>query len=113
MAYAQGVRLDRVKSSRVFVGIQIAAVLLVFACVSLAPPAQGNILLLPLARQAQGQMVELAVAGGATVVQRGPLPYSLVVYGRRAALIGPLARKGILTLAAGAVGCRSQAGSGA
>lgn len=74
--------------------------------IALAPPAQGTMLLVPVAGQSESRIVALALASGATLVQRGSLPSSVIVYGKRGALLGPLARAGVLTLSAGAVGCR-------
>lgn len=96
-----------VTSKRAMLGAQLSGALLVFACVALAPPAEGNMLLVPVAPQNEGRVVALALARGASVIQRGPLPSSVIVYGRRDSLLGPLAHAGILTLAGGAVGCRT------
>jgi len=63
-------------------------------------------LLVPIAGQSENRIVGLAIAGGATLVQRGPFPSSVIVYGKRASLLGPLSRAGVLTLSGGAVGCR-------
>ena len=92
-------------SRRNLIGAQILGALLVFACIALAPPAEGNMLLVPVGPQSEGQITALALLRGASVVQRGPLPSSVIVYGRRASLFGPLARAGVLTLAGGAAGC--------
>jgi len=85
---------------------QIAGALILRAVIALAPPDQGTMLLVPVAAWSQGQVTALALARGASVVQRGPLPSSVIVYGARARLFAPLARAGILTLASGAAGCR-------
>jgi hypothetical protein len=98
-------------SKRALIGAQMLGALLVFACVALAPPAEGNMLLVPVAPQSEGRVVALALTRGASVIQRGPLPSSVIVYGRRDSLFGPLARAGILTLAGGAVGCRPAKGN--
>jgi len=97
----------RVKSSRSLIGAQIAGALLVFLLIALAPPAEGNILLVPVARQSEGQIVALALTRGASLVQRGPLPSSVIVYGKRESLFVPLAGAGVLMIAGGAVGCRA------
>ncbi len=100
-------------SKRTLIGAQIAGALVVFACVALAPPAEGNMLLVPVSPQSEGRIVALALTRGASVIQRGPLPSSVIVYGRRDRLFGPLARAGVLTLAGGAVGCRPDNGAAA
>ena len=97
----------RVKSSSSLIGAQIFGALLVLLCIALAPPAEGNILLVPVGHQAQGKIAALALAQGASLVQRGPLPSSVIVYGKRDNLFLPLAHAGILMVAGGAVGCRT------
>jgi len=96
---------------RRLVVVQILGALCVFGLVALAPPAQGTMLLIPIAGQSEGQMMALALSRGATVVQRGPLPASVIVYGTRQSLLAPLTRAGVLTLAGGAVGCRTGKGA--
>ena len=91
---------------------QILSALSVFALVALAPPAQGTMLLIPMTGLPQGQVTALALAHGATVVQRGPLASSLIVYGERDRLAWPLARMGVLTLSGGATGCGRNSGNG-
>jgi len=86
---------------------QILAALGIFALIALAPPAQGTMLLVPISGQSESRIVAIALAQGATLVERGPLPSSVIVYGERASLLGPLSRAGVLTLSGGAVGCRS------
>jgi hypothetical protein len=100
-------------SRRSLVVAQILGALCVFGLIALAPPAQGNILLIPVAGQSEAQIVALALTRGATLVQRGPFPASVIVYGRRDSLLGPLTRTGVLTLSGGAVGCRPGKQAGA
>lgn len=85
---------------------QILGALGIFVLIALAPPARGTMLLVPLAGQPESRIVTIALAQGATLVQRGPFPSSVIVSGTRASLLGPLSRAGILTLSGGAVGCR-------
>ena len=92
---------------------QILGALGIFVLIALAPPAQGTMLLVPLAGQPESRIVAIALAQGATLVQRGPLPSSVIVYGKRASLLGPLSRAGVLTLSGGAVGCRTGRQGGA
>lgn len=95
------------KSRRTYIGAQVAGALTVFACIALAPPAEGNMLLIPVGHQSEAQIVSLALTRGASLVQRGPFRSSVIVYGKRGALFGPLARAGVLTVAGGAAGCRA------
>lgn len=93
--------------SRGLIGAQIAGTLIMFVCIALAPPAEGNMLLVPASNRSEGEIAMLATTHGAVLVQRGPLRSSIIVYGKRASLFGPLARAGVLTVAGGAVGCRA------
>ena len=77
-----------------------------FAVLAVAPPARGTMLLVPLVPRGQAQTTMLALSHGATLVQRGPLPSSVIVYGESAQIAWPLARDGVLTLAGGWAGCR-------
>ena len=76
-----------------------------FALILLAPPAEGFQLLVPLDGAARARMLPLAIARGAALVGRGPLPGSFVVTGRHAAIGASLAAAGILTFAAPAAAC--------
>ncbi|OWK30158.1 hypothetical protein [Sphingomonas dokdonensis] len=62
-----------------------------------APPAKGEMLLLPL--RSGAPVARLARNGDAMLLARGPGD-GLVVRGQRAALFWPLLRAGVLTLAA-------------
>jgi hypothetical protein len=84
---------------------QILGALVVFALIALTPPARGTMLIVPLGGLHQGEMTALALSHGASVMQRGPLPSSMIIYGDRAQLLLPLARAGVLMVAGGAVGC--------
>jgi hypothetical protein len=94
-------------TGRAFASAQILVALALFASLALMPPARGTIMLIPIGARAQGELAMLAMAHGASLVQRGPFPESLIVYGERARLFAPLTRAGVLVLAGGAAGCRS------
>lgn len=64
---------------------------------ALAPPATGEMLLLPM--RSGAPVARLARDGDAMLLARGPAD-GLVVRGERAALFWPLLRQGVLTLAA-------------
>lgn len=91
---------------RSLVAGQVLGTLAIFALVALAPPAQGTMLLVPLSGQSESRVVTIALDRGATLVGRGPLPSSVIVYGTRTSLLGPLSRAGVLALSGGAAGCR-------
>ena len=75
------------------------------ALLGLAPPAQGEILILPLRPARAETSLSWAVSSGALAMGNGALPGSYVVVGSRAALLGPALRNGALLLDARATGC--------
>lgn len=77
---------------------QCAAVSIGFAVLSIAPPASGAMLLLPVAATG-GDVANLALARGARLLGAGPIRGSIVVTGRRDALAGAMLRQGTLTVA--------------
>lgn len=84
---------------------QIAGILLALVLLMAAPPTEGRMLLVPMSQSAARTMVPLAVAQGARLIARGPLPASIVIYGQRAALASPLLKSGVLIVAAPSAGC--------
>lgn len=72
--------------------------------VTLAPPAEGTMLLVPTA-QSTGQTLDSALHSGAKLVGRGPLPDSIVVEGRRDALLSTMISAGTLVIASSRVPC--------
>ena len=83
------------------ISIAVAGLLLI----AFAPSAQGRMMLIPLGADSAHGLAAAALSRGALLVARGPLPGSLIVDGKRAALAGPLLRRGILLAAAPAAGC--------
>jgi hypothetical protein len=71
----------------------------------LAPPAEGSMMLVPLTPAAAQALPSLALTGETKLVSSGPLPGSLLVYGRRADLAGRLLAHATLTLASPPGGC--------
>lgn len=87
------------------VAAQVAGILFSLILMMAAPPAEGRLLLVPTSAAAARTMVALAIAHDARLIARGPLPASMIVYGRRAGLALPLLQAGVLILAAPAAGC--------
>ena len=85
--------------------VQGALAIALPALLAMAPPAEGRMLLVPLAGAAEGALFEAAVTAGAAPIGAGRIPGSLVVEGRRAQLSGELWTHGILILAATPSGC--------
>ena len=75
----------------------------------IAPPDKGAMLLVPIHAEASQRVVAIAVDRGALLVGRGPIPGSVVVAGRRAAMLGSLLRAGVLVFAAPPAGCGATA----
>jgi len=90
------------------IGLQIAIAAIAFGWLLLAPPARGQMLLVPLTHAAGQHLPGLAIRGDTRLIAPGPLPGSLVVEGRRADLAS-LLRHATLVLAAPPGGCRSGA----
>jgi hypothetical protein len=85
--------------------VQTMIALALFVLLAAAPPARGALLIVAVGGRSQAELTTLAVAHGASLLRRGPLPSSLIVYGERDRLAWPLARAGVLTVNGGAVGC--------
>ncbi|PXA82778.1 hypothetical protein DMC47_45300 [Nostoc sp. 3335mG] len=86
-------------------GLQIATAAAALGWLLLAPPAQGQMLLVPLTHAAGAHLPGLAIQGNTRLIAAGPLPGSLVVEGRRADL-APLLRHSTLVLGVPLGGCR-------
>ena len=87
------------------IGAQLALAVLAMLTVTLAPPEQGRMLLVPL----DGKPVSKATIAGlmATPLKPGPLPGSWVVDGNRR-LLSALWAQHVLVLAAPAALCSSE-----
>ena len=83
--------------------IVIAAVVLILSL--FAPPARGAILLLPLPGAPSAGLAGDAIARGGLILERGPVDGSILVYGERAALAGPMAARGVLTIGGTMTSC--------
>ena len=95
------------RSMKCVVIAQTMIALGLFVLLAVAPPARGALLILPLGGYSQAELTTLALAHGASLLGRGPMASSLIVYGERDRLVWPLVRAGVLTLNAGAAGCGS------
>jgi len=96
--------------SRSAVGPAIQLVVVATAVLALvAPPADGEMLLVPIGTELSRHAVAIAVDHGALLVGRGPLPGSVVVAGRRTAMLSSMLQAGVLVFAAPPVGCGATA----
>lgn len=82
--------------------IQAAVALLGLPVAAAWPPSRGTILVVPVAAGAERGLAAGALDAGARLLERGPLPGSLVVQGERARL---RAIPGALLLAAAPTAC--------
>jgi hypothetical protein len=82
------------------VAAQIGFVLASFAALALAPPRRGAVMLVPLDGASRAALAPAAVAGGALLLARGPLPASLVVNGSRDRLRDAFRNMHVLIVAA-------------
>jgi hypothetical protein len=89
-------------------GLQVAVAAIALGWLLLAPPAQGQMLLVPLTHAASERLPSLAIQGNTRLIATGPLPGSLVVEGRRSELTR-LFRYSTLVVAVPPGGCRAGA----
>lgn len=90
------------RSDTALLASYLAMVAASLAAVSIAPPAAGAMLLIPL--KAGARPVPSATTRGAAILGTGP-GGTTVVRGERARLFWPLLRAGVLTIAAPAALC--------
>jgi len=72
---------------------------------TLAPPANGTILIVSLSRETTGDIARWAVERDARLLGLGPFPNSLVVVGSRSALFDGAVRHGGLLMTGALAGC--------
>lgn len=84
---------------------QILAIGVAFAFFAVWPPANGSLLLIPFDGSTQGEVANIALAGGAALLGSGSTPNSLVVSGNRYDIAEQLTGHGILILAANRITC--------
>jgi hypothetical protein len=84
---------------------QLLLVLTTLAAALSMPPARGAMLLIPLDGQIPAAALNVALDAEARILARGPVPGSLIVDARRARVVTPLFKAGILTVAAPARWC--------
>jgi len=85
--------------------LQLFAAGSALSAIAFAPPAEGALLLVPLAGQSADSLAVWATHAGVRIVGRGPLPGSLAVEGRTVALVGVALRHATLITAAPPAAC--------
>lgn len=92
-------------SNRMLLTSQVVLGLVALAGLSLYPPTQGRILLLPLLDRQSDAAARVALSAHAALLGRGPLPGSWVVVGDRARIAASLHGWDMVMLAAPPAGC--------
>lgn len=79
------------------------------AAITLFPPSSGTMTLIPVWPGAGHALAARAIDAGAQLVDRGPLPGSLVISGARSAIAPVMLSGGVLVLSALGAGCGTAA----
>ncbi|NIJ20742.1 hypothetical protein FHS95_002434 [Sphingomonas naasensis] len=88
--------------------VQLLAAAVALGAIDFAPPAEGQMLLMPLAGQGADSLAVWATVAGARIVGPGPLPGSLVVQGSAGTLAGAALRHATLIVAAPPAACGAE-----
>ncbi len=65
---------------------QVALVLGGVGWLTLRPPVEGTMLMIPLSKAARARLPQSVIGRGGQLIRMGPIPGSFVVHGRHAAL---------------------------
>lgn len=95
----------RARGARRTIALQAAIAVTALSWLLLAPPAQGQIILVPLTTGAARTLPAVAIHGDTRLIGIGPLPGSLLVEGRSADFSGFLFHHATLALATPFGGC--------
>lgn len=85
--------------------LQLAAVIASLVAIAFYPPASGTMILIPLWPGAEQGLTARAVNAGARLVDRGPLPGSLVISGDSSTIASAMLPHGILIINGPRAGC--------
>lgn len=88
---------------------QVALVVAGLAALALSPPASGRMLLIPMTERGRAHLLSQALGAGASLIARGPIAGSYVVYGERARIAPSVYADGVLALAGSAGLCGATA----
>jgi hypothetical protein len=106
MTFAYPVRVRASPSlSGTLLVLQLGAAAVSLAAIALCPPARGRMILVPIWPGAEQGLAARAIDAGARLVDRGPLPDSLVISGPRSVIAPAMLARGVLVVAAPASGC--------
>ncbi len=90
---------------------QIAMVMAAIVAMTLAPPREGPMMVIPLGPAAVGQTMGWALPKGAAFLGQGPLPGSILVYARRDVLAASAWQHSSLLIKAPEIFCGKIAGT--
>ena len=77
---------------------QVALVLTGLASLALSPPAMGRMLLIPVTEHGRVHMLRHALLAGGSLIARGPVAGSYIVFGDRSRIAPSIYADGVLTL---------------
>lgn len=87
--------------------VQGVVVTIALLAAILAPPEEGPMMVIPLDGEGMGQTLSWASGNGAALIGAGPLPGSILVYGRRDQLTQAAWHHNSLVIKAPAIFCGS------
>lgn len=96
-------------SSGTLLGLQLVAVAVSLGALAFYPPASGKMMLVPVLPGAGQGLAARAIDAGALLVERGPIPNSLVISGTRADFASAMLAQGVLIVTAPQTGCGGSA----
>lgn len=88
---------------------QIALVVIGLVSLALSPPAMGRMLLIPLTERGKAHMLSHALLAGGSLIARGPVAGSYVVYGDRSRIAPSVYADGVLTVKGSGTLCGTSA----
>ena len=87
--------------------LQLSLVSAGIALVALMPPAQGNMVAIPLFSESRSAGMAALISAGARIERAGPIAGSLVLAADRDAILPEALKHGILLLPTSIAGCRT------
>ena len=91
--------------SGTLLAVQLVAVVTSLGAIAFYPPASGKMILVPIWPGAERGLAARAIEAGGQLVDRGPLPHSLVISGLRSTIAPAMLSSGVLIVSAPASGC--------
>jgi hypothetical protein len=92
-------------AARLLIGGQILLATIAVVTFSVSPPDVGELLLIPLASSDRSATATIALAGGATLIDAGPIRGSMIIRGDRMKVEGKINGWNMILTAAPSAGC--------